>query len=1265
MKRILLLIFLSCGLIAQSQPFNNEWIDYSKTYYKFKVGSTGLYRISQASLASIGLSTTAAEHFQLWRNGKEIPLYTSVSTGILGAGDYLEFWGEKNDGKPDKELYKHPGFQMSDKSSLQTDTAAFFLTVNSSGVNLRLVNTLNNIAGNVLSPEPYFMYLEGFYCGSYINGGNYVNAGEYVYSSSYDKGEGWVCGDIHAGQSFTNAHPLFLNSSGPAATFKINLFGNAINPRTFRIKINGDSIYGQQLDYLNFDTITVPGIPLSLLSSGTANIEITNKSTVPTDRMVFAKYELIYPRVFNFGASSNFEFELPANASGNYLEISNFNYGSVAPVLYDLTNGKRYVADISDPSLVKVVLEPSSADRKLVMVSEAPTNIKQVSTFITRNFFNPNTASNHGDYLIITHPVLFDGPGGTNPVEEYRSYRNSVAGGGYNAKIFVIDELVDQFAFGIKKHPASIRNFLRWARANFTMTPKFVFLIGHAVVYDQYRYYESSPDLDKLNLVPTFGTPASDILLSADPGQQIPLIPIGRLSVINGSEITTYLSKVQQYEATQKFSSPLIQDKAWMKNVIHVIGGNDPVFGAQVTPYFNKFRNIISDTLFGGRVTTFTKSSPNIVEPLTDQYLATLMNEGISQLTYLGHSSSTVLDFNIENPAQYNNQGKYPIFIVMGCNAGNFFNYNPARFFVKETLSEKFVLANERGSIAFIASSHFGIPHYLDIYNTKTYTAESRTHYGKTIGEIMKESIIQTFNQTSVNDFFSRFHTEQTTLHGDPALKPNTHARPDYVIEDPLLKISPSFISIADTIFKVDAKFLNIGKAINQEVAILVERQFPDGSKIPVLKDTIPYIRYADSISITLSINPLTDKGLNRIIVTIDVDNVVDELYETNNSVTKDIFIFEDEARPVYPLNFAIINKQNITLAASTANPFSPSKQYKMEMDTTELYNSPFKVTKTISSAGGLLEFTPGVVFTDNTVYYWRVSPLDSSGNPSKWSGASFVYLQNSELGFNQSHFFQHTKSLSQRIQIDSVTRTWNYIPVINNLFIRSGIFPTASNAGFDYYIAVNGDPYIAAGCSYDEIIIEVFDAKTFQPWKNQPGGGLYGSTPLCGGSERIHNFLYKLNDTSGRRKARNFLENIVPDGAYVVIRSNTSPNDYDNTYVNVWQSDTVNLGSGNSLYHSLKNQGFSNLDLYDTTRCFMFAYKKNEQSKFTPQMRFSDGIYDLLTMNVNCPTPDTLGYISSPVFGPAKQWKQLKWNGVNPDSTPGDAPTLDVIGVN
>jgi hypothetical protein len=88
-------------------------------------------------------------------------------------------------------------------------------------------------------------------------------------------------------------------------------------------------------------------------------------------------------------------------------------------------------------------------------------------------------------------------------------------------------------------------------------------------------------DIERLNIVPTFGSPASDILLSADVRQQIPLTPIGRLSVIDGGEVAIYLAKVKEYETTQTVSSPLVQDKAWTKNVIHVIGGNEPALVAQ------------------------------------------------------------------------------------------------------------------------------------------------------------------------------------------------------------------------------------------------------------------------------------------------------------------------------------------------------------------------------------------------------------------------------------------------------------------------------------------------------------------------------------------------------------------------------------------------------------------------------------------------------------------------------------------------------------
>ena len=1264
MKQFLFLIcFLSLYFFAKSQPFNNEWIDYNKTYYKFKVGETGVYRISQTSLSTIGLGSTAAENFQLWRNGQQIPIYLSAASGPLGNDGFIEFWGEKNDGQLDNFLYRDISFQLSTTHSLQTDTASFFLTVNSAGGNLRMQNTPNNISGNTLSPDAYFMHSEGNYFKHHINPGYFADAGQRVYSSSYDKGEGWTSSDIYAGQSLTNTHQVYLYNNGPTATFKMNIVGNALNLRRFRIKINSDSIGGQQLDYLETANVSIPNIPLSIMNTGNATIEIKNQSTVVNDRMVVAQYELVYPRIFNFGNTKKFAFSLPANSIGNYLEISNFNYGTTAPILYDFTNQKRYVGDVLNPVLVRFALEPSTVARKLVLFNVEVSNIFSVNNFTTRSFKNFLLPANQGDYLIISHPSLFSTTSGANPVEQFRTYRASTVGGSFNSKIYEIDELVDQFAFGIKKHPLSIRNFLRFARTNFTTIPKFVFLIGHGVVYDQYRTNESNADVEKLNLIPTFGWPASDILLSSEGASSIPITPIGRLSVINGNEVATYLNKVQQYETAQQFSSPLIQDKAWMKTVMHMVGASDPFLQNQLNFYMNGFKRIIADTLFGANVHTFSKTSTEAVQQITNLQLQQLFTNGITQLTYFGHSSATILDFNLENPEAYNKQGKYPFFIAMGCSAGDFFNFNPSRFYVKETLSEKFVLAEERGSIAFFASTHIGIVNYLDLYNRKFYEAESITQYGKSFGEIIKETITKMLFQAGPNDFFARFLTEQNTFHGDPALKSNTQPKADYVIEDPQIKITPTFISVAEANFKVNAKLTNLGKAVSNEIAIEVKRQLPNGTIISVLKDTIPGIRFIDSLEISIPINPITDKGLNKITVSIDVDNKVDELFETNNSITKDVFIYEDEARPVFPLEFAIVNRQNIKLMASTANPFSPLKQYRMEIDTTEMYNSPLKKTQTISSIGGLLEFTPGVLFSDSTVYYWRIAPLDIAGNPTKWNSVSFVYLSNSDLGFNQSHFFQHTKSTTQRLRLDSLTRSWKYFPIVNNLFLRTTTNPTGGTFDSEFSVMVNGVGLIKKVCLRNSIQFNVFDSVSFKPWSNVDANGnslfLYGSASTSCSPYSRYNFEFSYMTPSSRKLMMDFMDTI-PNGSFVTVR--TADYDMVNSFAATWKGDTSIYGSNNSLYHKLKSAGFAEIDSINKPRVWVLVYKK-ASTGFIPQYKFSQGIYDRINMSVDCITTDSVGYLISPVFGKAKQWKQLKWRGTT-DVLPGDNPTIDVIGI-
>ena len=67
MKKIFLALLLILSLDVAAQ-WNNSWIDYSKTYYKFQLAADTLTRIPQSVLAGLGLDAVNADH-----SGKTLP----------------------------------------------------------------------------------------------------------------------------------------------------------------------------------------------------------------------------------------------------------------------------------------------------------------------------------------------------------------------------------------------------------------------------------------------------------------------------------------------------------------------------------------------------------------------------------------------------------------------------------------------------------------------------------------------------------------------------------------------------------------------------------------------------------------------------------------------------------------------------------------------------------------------------------------------------------------------------------------------------------------------------------------------------------------------------------------------------------------------------------------------------------------------------------------------------------------------------------------
>ena len=275
-----------------------------------------------------------------------------------------------------------------------------------------------------------------------------------------------------------------------------------------------------------------------------------------------------------------------------------------------------------------------------------------------------------------------------------------------------------------------------------------------------------------------------------------------------------------------------VSEKLWMKKILQLAGSNDKAIGYSIDSSQAKYKRIISDTLYGGNVSTFSK---NINPSGYSQDLARFnyeYSQGSALVEYLGHSSSSSIDYSLDNPANYNNAGKYPLFIVNGCLAGNLFDYDVNRLNHRETLSEKFILEPERGAIGFLSSSSYGVLNYLDIFTEQYYKSMAYRAYGKGFGEIVKDGITNALNYTGTKDFYARMHAEQFAFHGDPALKMNYFSLPDYAVDSSEIFVTPDSLNVASDSFSVKIMLYNLGRASNDQVHFSLLRQYPSGKTI-------------------------------------------------------------------------------------------------------------------------------------------------------------------------------------------------------------------------------------------------------------------------------------------------------------------------------------------------------------------------------------------------------------------------------------------------
>ncbi|MFT5646160.1 MAG: hypothetical protein ACI976_000838 [Aureispira sp.] len=1243
---------LSSDIAAQGHDglFGNEWIDYTqgKEYYKINVTQDGMYRVSAAVLqqSGVNLSSINTAGIQVFNQGEEIPIQVETSGGTL---NYVQFYGKKNRGKYDVHCYNEMADHFNEEYSLYSDTAAYFLTWGNTA-STKQYTTLGANLSSIPAKEPFFMHSSKVvYTNTWNEGLTWQISTERLSKSTFEEGEGFGS-PIQQAFNLTvpTVHPY---PNGPNATAAFKVFTPGPNAHTLNIK-SGNSIYATHSFNAWRTGKFTASLPNSIIQTGGTNLGLEGVANT-FDKYYVAYAEITYAREFNFDGNYIFPFTMAAHGSRKYIELDNVDVTNANQnqfYLYDLTNSLRIQCYYDAPNARLLTdLTPSTQERKFVLINEGNNNsyinVLAVKPITFRNFassiFTPT------NYVIITHPSLRSNSSGGNPIFDYRAYRQSIAGGNYVTAEITTQELYDQFAYGINFHPLAIRHFAHFIKQNW-INPEYLYLIGKGRTYKPIR-------TGTLNaLVPTFGYPPSDHILVGSIDSDEPTISVGRLSANTGDQVSIYLQKIIDVEG-ERMAPQTLADRGWTKNVLHLGGGKNSYEQNIIRNRLDGMKTIIENPSYGGHVQSFFKTSTNPIQAAQSAYLDSLINSGISMLTFFGHSSANSFDFNLDHPQNYSNYKKYPLIMALGCYGGTMFEQTPL-------ISEEFIFEPRAGAGVFLASSSAAALEALNQFSLQFYNGISTAHYSEGAAKSVKRaiSILETTgNYSTTNQMACHY----MTYHGDPAYQVSTATHPDYYIDETLISHTPNLVTVQMNTFNLKVDVYNIGRAIDTVFNIKVERIFPDGTSAFVTSQQViaPYYNTKFTIPVPIGTNSL---GINKFNIYVDSNNDVDERpnpsAENNNEVIQYIVaILSDAIVPIYPYEFAIVPDAPITLKASTGNAFSLSQTYALQIDTTEYFNSPLLQQTTITQVGGLVQWTPNTPYMDSTVYYWRVS-IDST-NPVagySWIGSSFIYIDGSYPGWNQSHFFQYLKDDHTNIYIEEPDRKFKYINSIQEVTVTTAQTPSVLHPE-NVAIYFNGSKLDKCRCfSKKGIYVAVIEPGTLNFWQNPGFSTRYGAIN-CDPSGRISpTFLFETNSPNGasaaaaRDSLENFIANVIPDDHYVMVYT------LNNALPISWSPSLINVFKDEGAWYI---DDWVNNSTPTSSPPWATFFKKGDSTYTHKSSTLGANANSILTISGPLEENWYQGFQTSTIIGPANYWGAMYWDHNN---LPNDEVNVEIYGL-
>jgi hypothetical protein len=1203
---LLLISLLFLGVSVEAQ-YGNEWINYDQTYYKFQLAEQGIYRLTYETLDSVGVPVTSVDprNFQLFTKGKEQAIWVEgESDGSFDPGDYIEFYGEGNDGWLDSALYRSPEEHTNPYYSLYSDSLPYFLTWNENAISRRLV-IFEDTNFTAKTPDKSFVHesLLSFNTSTYT--GLPIESDGIKTYSEYVDGKGFHRWNWQS-QGAVNLNAKNLYTSGTNASLEVKAYTATNNTSVIVDGYNHDfSVSLHQYNNLIFskkatghekihETILIPSTDLREANRFFIGARNFSSSGI---HLTYAK--LSYPREFSLEQTGS--LSIRTNLNSSFLKFKDCNWNKA--VIWDLHRGRKIgYRKINDTLLFNL---PSNGFNHLFLANEL--NVKTLKATNLEELVLSTPAISGADYLIISHTLLRSG------AERYKAYRESVEGGGYNVQLIYIDKMYDYFSYGIH-HPIALKHLLdEYNTRNNNL--QHILLLGKGQSFDRVR---NNPSLKQAyDLVPIMGLPASDYLFvsSLDGSILKPHTSIGRIPARDNDQIIAYLNKLKSYESNTS-------NGPWRKKLIHLGAGQTSSELAQFGAYLRSYYNIAKDSFLGAHRVLFSKDDAVPIQTTLEDQIQDEINDGSVLLNYFGHGAAQVLELSIGEPETLEPVVKSPLYIFNGCALGVYYE--------DLSLGEKFLFEPQKGPLGWIASTNFGLTSSLFSHTLEINKSLFQRKYGSTVGEALVDALDYYGNPNSkINILQSR----QFVYLGDPALRITPLDRPDYIVESISVNKNYSIDSLS-----LIVEIRNLGKVYRDSIQVDIEITNSNGEQIFESRKNIPTPDITATLTFPIVKGSLT--GVQQVLAILDGPNDIIELQdggELNNRFTESIFFEQASIELLSPIKDAIVMDNDFELVFSVNNNFSQNTTLEYQIDTTP-YFSNILVSNTVEVENSLVFTSTKIPVIDDQDFYIRYKL--KGGND--WNTSTFALLFNEEEGLSQGDYRKFRLFESDLIEIDSSTRTLSFL---GNNAVNYSIETVGDGNGryqlrwmlknnealrFDWWPA-NGLFILAINPETGERYYEndnTYDMKYSGRWGyNASQGSKYY---INGETTAIYH--YDINDSIIEDSFRNFVHRIPED--YIVLMHNAFNCNLSKLDEATWQAlEAIGVNKVKSINDGDGFAVFGQKGLLPGEATEFIPDYNDPVTPSNIQRIFRQKAYNVLAQT---------GSIKSNAIGPSREWEQL-----------------------